>query len=237
MASNPSRLSLAPSPLFLALEARDFPAQAIAAWDGRYRNKAFVVVDQDPESHKTHVLSCSPAARELGLRAGMPLAAARRRRPGVTPVFRNAAWEAALCEELRALCRRHTPGFEVRAGRALLDLTGTPAARGLKPAALAAKLRRDALAATGLGDLAAGAASTRLMAKVMARRALEEGKDVLFCPPGEEQDALDPLGPECLPGLSPQCRDRIRRYALESVGQIRALGGPARAARGGGAGG
>lgn len=228
----------APPSLFLALEVEDFPAQAISAWDGKYKDKAFVVVDQDPESHKTFVIGCSRAAREADLSAGMPLAAMRRipRYAHVIIKFRNAAWETALGEELRALCGRYTPAFEVRGGRALLDMTGTPAARALQPEALAAKLRRDALFSAGLTDAAVGAAGTRLMARVMARLALERKTDTGFCPAGEEAETLAPLPPGCLPGLSPQCRERIRRYSLASVGQIRGLGRSALAARFGGEG-
>jgi DNA polymerase-4 len=218
---------LLPPPLYLALEVGDFPAQAIAAWDGMRRGRAFAVVDQDPENHKTFVIACSRAARECGAAAGMPFAAVRRRFRHVTPVFRNLAWEAALSEELRALCLRYTP---------LLDMTGTPAARALKPQALAAKFRRDARFSAGLEDAAVGAAGTRLMAKVMARQALDAGKEIAFCPPGEEAEMLSPLPPACLPGLSPQCRERIRRYALDSVGRIRGLGRAALAARFGGEG-
>lgn len=220
-----------PPPLFLALEAADFPAQAIAAWDDRLRGKAFAVIDQDPDSHKTHVIASSPAARELRIHAGMPLAAARRRLPRLEVVSRNAAWEAALGDELRALCRRYTPEADVRGGRSLLDMTGTPAARALLPAALAAKLRRDALYASGLQELYAGAASTRLMARVMARLAADRGDDVAACAAGAEADTLAPLPPGCLPGLSPQCRERIRRYSLATVGQVRGLGREALAAR------
>lgn len=225
-----------PPPLFLALEAGNFPAQAIYAWSDRHRDQAFVVVDQDPDNHKTFVIGASRKARELGAHPGMPMAAVRRLPARVTPVFRNPAWEAALCEELRGLCLRYTPESEVRAGRAVLDMTGTPAARALQPRALAAKFRRDALYLTGLQDAAAGAAGTRLMAKVMARLALEDGTETGFCPAGEEAETLGPLSPGCLPGLSPQCRDRIRRYSLASVGQIRALGRTALAARFGGEG-
>lgn len=220
-----------PPPLYLALEAGDFPAQAIAAWDRAYRGRVFAVVEQDPESHKTFVIACPRVAREMGLRAGMPLAAARRKYRGLEAVFRNAAWETALADELGALCRRYTPEAEVRGGRILLDMTGTPGARILKPAALAGKLRRDVFTATGLEEAAVGAASTRLMAKVMARLALERGDATGVCAAGEEAETLSPLAPECLPGLSPQCRERIRRYALASVGQIRGLGRQALAAR------
>jgi DNA polymerase IV len=230
-----------PQPLFLALEAPDFPAQAIAAWDGAWRARPFVVVDQDPGDHKTFILSCSQAALKLGARAGMPFAVAARRFRQVTPVFRNPAWEAALGEELRALCLRYTPEAAMGeggagGGRAVLDMTGTPAARALQPLALAAKLHRDVLFATGLGQASVGAAATRLMAKVMARLAARDGEAMGWCPPGEEAGTLDPMGPACLPGLSPQCRERIKRYALDSVGQIRGLGRAALAARFGGEG-
>ncbi len=225
-----------PSPLFLALEAEDFPAQAILAWDGTYRDKPFVVVDQDPENHKTFAIACSPAARALGMQAGMAMAAMRRRCKRVLPVFRNLSWETALGEELRALCQRYTPESVAAAGRAVLDMTGTPAARALQPQALAAKLRRDVLYATGLTDVAVGAAGTRLMAKVMARQARGRNAETGFCPLGAEAETLAPLPPACLPGLSPQCRQRILRYALVSVGQIRGLGRTALAARFGGEG-
>jgi DNA polymerase IV len=218
-------------PRFLALEAGDFPAQAIAAWDSSKRGTLFVVVDQDPENHKTYIIACSHAARKLGLRAGMPLVAARRKVKRLDPVFRNTSWEAALGEELRALCYRFTPEFEVRPGHVLLDLTGTPLARALLPLALAEKIHQDVIYATGLEDFAVGAASTRLMAKVMARLALGRGHAVGLCPPGQEAEVLSPLEPSCLPGLSPQCRERIRRYALTSVGQIRNLGRQALEAR------
>jgi DNA polymerase-4 len=220
-----------PPPLYIALEAAEFPAQAIAAWDDRLRGAPFAVVEQDEGSHKTFVIAVSPVAKSLEARAGMPLAVARRRVPGLEAVHRNPAWEAALGEELRALCLRYTPEAEVRGGRALLDMTGTPAARALKPLALAAKMRRDALYASGLAELRAGAASTRLMAQVMARLAAERGEEALACPPGRESAVLDPLPPSCLPSLSPQCRERLRRYSLQSVGQVRALGREALAAR------
>lgn len=231
-----------PPPLFLALEAPEFPAQALAAWDDRLRGKPFAVVEQDPGSHKTYVIAVSPAAKHAGLFAGVPLAVARRRLPGLEAAPRNPAWEAALGDELRALCRRYTPEAEVRGGRALLDMTGTPAARALRPLGLARKLLRDARFASGLAELYAGAAATRLMAKVMARLCAERGGDAVrgaalgggdaeACPPGAESLLLDPLPPACLPGLSPQCRARLRRYSLGTVGQVRALGREALAAR------
>jgi DNA polymerase IV len=224
-------MSAHPPPLFLALEAPEFPAQALAAWDDRLRGRAFAVVEQDPGSHKTYVIAVSPAARNADLFAGMPLAVARRRLPGLEAASRNPAWEAALGDELRALCRRYTPEAEVRGGRALLDMTGTPAARALRPLGLARKLLRDTRYVAGLTELYAGAAATRLMAKVMARLAAERGGDAEACPPGSESLLLDPLPPICLPGLSPQCRARLRRYSLGAVGQVRALGREALAAR------
>jgi DNA polymerase IV len=224
-----------PPPLFLALEAPEFPAQALAAWDDRLRGRPFAVVEQDPGSHKTYVIAVSPAAKHAGLAAGMPLAAARRRLPGLEAAPRNPAWEAALGDELRALCRGYTPEAEVRGGRALLDMTGTPAARALRPLGLARKLLRDARFASGLAEVYAGAAATRLMAKVMARLCAERGdaggEGAEACPPGSESLLLDPLPPVCLPGLSPQCRARLRRYSLGTVGQVRALGREALAAR------
>lgn len=218
-------------PLFIALELEEFPAQVIAAWDRSRSRWPFVVVDQDPGSHKTRVIACSSAAREAGLAAGMVLPAARRRCREVQVIFRNQAWETAKREELRALFQRYTPEFDVKeqGGKALLDLTGTPAARLHGPGDLAAILQRDIRLRTGLEEAALGVAGTRLLARVMARRMRPDG--IAFCPPGQEAETLAPLGPELLPGLSPGCRERIRRYALSSIGQIRRLERPALKAR------
>ncbi len=216
--------SVEPPPLFLALEAEEFAAQALAARDPALRGRPFVVINQDPDSHKTVVIACPRAARELGLRVGMLLAAVRRRFRRITTVFRDQAGEDSVSDALRGLCLSYTPEFDVARGRAVLDMMGTPGARALAMDALAARFRNDALAVTGLEELSVGAAATRLMAKVMARQALERGLGVGICLPGREAETLAPLPPECLPGLSPQCRDRIRRYALHSVGQIQSLG-------------
>jgi DNA polymerase-4 len=63
----------------------------------------------------------------------------------------------------------------------------------------------------------------------MARQAHPAG--LCICPPGREAEWLAPMEPSVLPGLSPQCRERIRRYAFTSVGKIQALGREAIAAR------
>src|SRR3954467_8855610 len=149
-----------PLPWFLALETGDFAAQVIAAWDPAYRDRIYVVVDQDPESHKTHVLACSRAARERGLAAGMPLVAVRRRLRDVEAVFRNQGWEASVREELGAVCRGFTPAFQIIGGGAVLDVTGTPVLRSLSAEAAARKIRREAIFHTGLAEVSVGAAST-----------------------------------------------------------------------------
>lgn len=230
--------------LYLALELEDFPAQTLSAWDPAYRGRAYVVADQDPGNHKTFAIACSREARALGIHAGMPLVVIHRHYRNVGVTLRNPAWEAALCEELRALCLRYTPAFDVGpGGRALLDLAGTPALRALGPEALAEELRREIRARTGLAHPALGLAATRLLARVMARRArgawLDPARgagDIFICPPGAEAATLAPLTPDSLPGLSPQCREKIRRYAFASVGQIQRLGRQALAARFGGEG-
>lgn len=245
-------------PLYLALEVGNFAAQVLSAWDPALRDKVFAVVDQDPDNHKTHVIACSREAGELGIRPGMPYAAVRRRWRQVPALFRNPAWEAALRDELRALCHLHTPEFEVREdGAALLDLAGTPALRDVKslggtaakvsrtlgmavtpgmrgPEILARRLQQEIRSKTGLTDVALGLAATRLMARVMARQAHPAG--LRICPPGREAEVLGPMDPGALPNLSPQCRERIRRYAITSIAQIQNLGRQAVAARFGGEG-
>jgi DNA polymerase IV len=103
---------------------------------------------------------------------------------------------------------------------------------------LARRLQHEIRARTGLAEAAYGIAATRLMARVMARQARHDRQDrqvrsmgIRICPPGREAELLAPLEPSVLPGLSPQCRERIRRYALASIRQIQALGRAALFAR------
>lgn len=71
-----NKLSL-PNPWFMTLVMDQFPTQVIAAKTLLLKGKAFAVIEQNAESHKTFLLAISPEARSDGLHIGMPVTIAK----------------------------------------------------------------------------------------------------------------------------------------------------------------
>jgi DNA polymerase-4 len=229
-----------PASLFAAVTVPHFIPQALAVARPEWRGKPFAVVEQDPESHKTLVTEVSDAAQAWGVHPGLPVFLLRRKWHGVAVIPRDPAAEARLRERMRALWLRCTPEFTVReSGGAMLDMTGTPAARKYAPEAWAAHLR-SALLNLGLESVTIAVASSQVVARVLSRelsrvlsgipaRTRRGGEDLLapatrVCPPGEEARALGMLSPSLLPGLSSAARARLRKYGLETIATVRRLG-------------
>ncbi|MFH1572137.1 MAG: hypothetical protein ABIL09_29375 [Gemmatimonadota bacterium] len=216
-----------PEPLYVALEFAQFPAQVLAAGKRPLRGKAFAVVRQSGDSHKAAVYAVSAAARELGVDPGMPVFVLRRKFGGkVQVVGRDEGMEDRVVRRLQELCESWTPDFEVgRWGTCLLDLAGSPLQRQMAWEAVADLVRARMQDGTGLSEVAVGASASPLVARALARGARPRGVEV--CPPGEEMEALAELELEALPGLHGGARDRLRRYGIESVEQVRQLERPA----------
>ena len=211
-----------PEPLYLCMEIDQFPAQVIAACEPRYRNTPFVVVRQRADSHHSRVWACSRAAADIGIRQGMPVRTARRRR-GVAVVPWDAALERMALEDLACILCDHTPAYEVDArGTCVADLSGTPAQRNQSAEQIALGLFQTVRDRIGLEALAIGASRSRLVARLMARASRPCG--IRICRPGEEEDTLAALAVRWLPGLSATCRDKLRKYGLKTIGQVRCLG-------------
>ncbi len=228
-----------PPPLFAAVRIPRFAAQALAAAQPGLRGRAFAVVEQDPESHKTAVLDLSAsAAAGADLRRvwpGLPAFLARRKWPELPLVPRDAEAEAKLRARLEALWLRATPAFEAMGSKALLDLAGTPLARrhlkgarenGTEEGGMRslAEALREAIRKLGVGQAAVGVASTRVMARVLAKVAESHaGEGEGACASGDETHRLDPLPPGLLPGISPAARARLKKYGLATIASLRRL--------------
>lgn len=238
----PEKRQGAPLPLFAAVTIPHFIPQALAVARPELRGRPFAVVEQDAESHKTVVTEVSAAAEAMGVHPGLAVFLVRRRwgDARVAIVARDPAAEAALRERMRALWLRCTPEFTVRdGGGALLDMTGTPAARKHAPEVWAAYLR-EALLRLGLESVTIAVAASQVVARVLSRessrvlsgmrsRGRAGGDDLLaaavrICPPGEEASALEALSPSLLPGLSPAALARLRKYGLQTIASVRRLG-------------
>lgn len=209
-------------PLFIYLRFRRFPAQVIEAWDPRLKGRQFAVIEQNPMSHKTLVVSVSEAARDLGIHAGMPWQLVEKRHKSLPFASRNRGWEKESVDLLKRLLDKWTPAFHINeTGNALLDMTRTPALRTWPPLTAAQKLQSTILEETGLQDFILGLSSLRLVARLMTR--LSCGNAIRYCAPGKEEDILADMETRCLPGLSARCREGLAKYGLLRVAQIRKL--------------
>lgn len=214
-------------PLYVAAEFEQFPAQVLGAGRRELRGKAFAVVRQSGESHRAAVYALSAAARELGADPGIPVFVLERKYRGqVSVVTRDEAMEAKVLARLRELFEGWTPSFEVgRWGKTVLDLAGAPMQRGKSWETVGDLVRQCIQDATGLAEVAVGVSRLPMLARALAREAGPAG--VVVCPAGVEMESLAELDLEVLPGMSGAKRERLRKYGIESVEQVRELERPA----------
>jgi DNA polymerase-4 len=217
------RPSAPPSACFIALHVESFAAQVLASWHTELAGIPFAVVRQTRNGHKTLVHSCSAEAVRLGVEPGMPLPILERRYPQVRLVPREERLEGLAQEELQAIFHDFTPDFRFRGeGRAILDFTGTPALREGSPEEACAEIRKRLRYALGFREIAFGIAANRAGAQVLARKARPEG--ILSALGEGAEELLLGASPSCLPNLSPAARATLKKYAIQSLGQLLRLG-------------
>ena len=228
-----------PEPLFAAVAADQFAAQAVAAVRRELLGRAFVVVRQNQESHRASVFARSPAARDLGIAPGEPVFVLRRRlgRRALV-VERDEEAEQRVLERLLAALAAWTPDYRLdELARGTLALSGTPAQRALDRGALdraglGERLARHLRRRTGLQEISAAVSRSRLLAGLLAERARPDGVEV--CAPDREAELLANLELDELP-LPAGVRETARRYGLHQAAQVLALERPALHRRFGGA--
>ncbi len=196
---------------FCAVEEKEHP---------QLRGKPFAVGGR-PEARGV-VSSCSYAARQLGVRSGMPMARAVRLCPQLIIVAPRHRLYSEVSKEVMARLRSVTPRVEqISIDEAFLDLSnlGEPIerfARGLQVGI------RDEL---GL-PCSIGVATNKLVAKI----ATEVGKKsaqgsgppfaLTIVPPGEEAAFLAPLPADMLWGVGPKTAARLAELGIHTIGDI-----------------
>jgi len=219
--------------MFISLDHDHFSAQALSAYDPTLRGHAFVVVRQSTGSHKCAVWACSSRAQKLGIHRGQPVQMVLRKHRKIEVVPRDDLIEQTAREELAWVAEHYTPEFDVTEfGRCLLNLTGTPIEQEVDIADIAKQIRHDIIHKIGIQDVAIGAASSRLIAGMLAR--LARPCDTRICIPGTESETLASVSADLLPGVSGRAKERIRQYGIKRIGQIQNLGKNALVARLGG---
>jgi nucleotidyltransferase/DNA polymerase involved in DNA repair len=220
--SAPLRERPRPQPLWVRVEIDQLAAQAIVAADPSLRDIPIGVVRQSEESHKAALFSVSPAARQRGARAGMPVFVARRKAgQGLRVLPRNDDAEQRVQQALAGIYAAWTPELSTGSTWALLDLAGTPAARAVPYDEIGQRLVERLKSRAGLTEIAAGVSTSRVVAQILARQAVPDG--VVTCAPGDEARMLAEVDADALPGLASACRERVHLYGLDRVDQLLAL--------------
>lgn len=152
----------------------------------------------------------------------MPIFIVKRRFPQVTVIMPQPDIEKSLDLEMQRLLNRYTPLCTTkRRGLWLADLSGTPLSRGSTAWDMARHVQHDITYSLGLMECAIGIASSQLQAQVLAKTSAPNGYTVYTN--GKEALQFAGLSPSLLPGLSGQSRERIKKYGLKTIGQIRLL--------------
>jgi len=105
-------------------------------------------------------------------------------------------------------------------GVCLMDFFGTGISE--RPESIVEELRDEIRYKVRVTDVAFGISLNKLLSKLLAKMACPSG--VRICNPGEEEDVLDALDVEILPGISNGVRERIKKYGIQTVKQVRNLG-------------
>ena len=165
------------------------------------------------------ITSAAYAVRAFGVHSGMPTSQALRLCPKavVVPVPRGAC--SRKHEEIRAVLSRYTPVVEAASiDEFYLDVTGTEAVHHTNDLhALASRIREAVLAETQI-SVSIGGGSTRVVAKLAAKKAKPAGVHVVMA--GQEIEFMRTLDVAAIPGVGPRFQERLRDYGLVRVADV-----------------
>lgn len=166
------------------------------------------------------ILSATYEARAFGVGAPLTGSEARRRCPGliVVPPRFGAYLEAS--RQVMAIFDDFTPDVEpISIDEAFLDVVGSTRLFG-PPETIARSIRERVRTEVRL-PISVGAASTKHLAKIASRVAKPDG--LVVVPPGREREFLDPLPVGMVWGIGPVGEERLARYGVCTIGQLRAM--------------
>ncbi|MYA63119.1 MAG: DNA polymerase IV [Gemmatimonadetes bacterium] len=168
------------------------------------------------------ITSASYAAREFGVRSGMPTRRARQLCPEavVVPVPRGACVERSRA--VRAVLDELSPVVQAASiDEFYLDLTGTERMlKGEELAATADRIRRVVRERTGVA-VSLGGGTQRVVAKVATRLAKPDGVHVVR--PGGEAAFMAQFRLEQLPGIGPAFLEQLGKKGLATCAEAAAV--------------
>ena len=181
------------------------------------------------------VIDANAAARQLGVRRGMPLGSAHRLAPEATFLDPAPAADAAALERAFAALGRFSPGLagatataDPAFGLLEVQVDGLEPLWGPEPALVGRLV--GALVPVIPTPPRVGIAGTRFAATVAAARATPGPEAPVLVPPGRDAPFLAPFSSAL---LTPDhdIRARLRRFGLRQIGQVAELDRTALVAR------
>jgi len=166
------------------------------------------------------ILAATYEARRLGVSAPMNGAEARRRCPDlvVVPARFEAYVEASRA--VMAIFDDFTPRVEpISIDEAFLEVGGSVHLLG-PPEDIAKKIRQRVRSEVGL-PISIGVATTKHLAKIASRVSKPDG--LVVVPPGDEDRFLEPLPVGMVWGIGPVGEERLARYGIRTIGELRAM--------------
>ncbi len=201
----------------------DVDAFAVAverALNSQLAGRIIVISTQTPD--RGLVACASYEARALGVRAGMPLPAARRRAEKAIFLTPNLLEYEKASRRLLDFLRDHAPVVEAdKMDGFFLDLTGCERWMQSHPTVWMSRLARRIDQEVGL-PVSFGIASNKLTAKV-ATRVAKPGRAIWILS-GCESEFLGPVSVGLLPGIGKNARLELREFGIRRIGQLVHLG-------------
>jgi len=176
------------------------------------RGKPVVVCGSGP---RAVVTTASYEARRLaGIHSAMPAAVARRRLPDAVYLPPDFDAYRAASKQVMAILRRNVETVEVVGlDEAYLDLTGL-----FSPKATMRRIAAQIEEETGLG-CSVGISESRMLAKITCELGKPGGLVVLSRAEALERFASE--SPGLIPGIGPKTVERLRRFGVRTLAELR----------------
>ncbi len=205
MRDQPTFLHLDLDAFFASVEQRDNP---------KLRGRPVIV---GGTAGRGVVAAASYEAREFGVRSAMPTIQAERLCPnGVFLPPRFDAYQRASRAVMKIMSSVTSLVEPLSLDEAFLDVAGAMR-RFSDPHAIAEFMRSSIKSEVGL-TASVGGATTKMLAKIASDLAKPDG--VLIVKPGDELGVLHPLPVGRLWGVGPATKERLKRFGVETIGDL-----------------